>query len=171
MFSSTLNLVIFLVVAKETAESESKSPISADHEAAFSDKIIYQVLPPNGLPYSIQNNENGIRLFELQSGPQTSPYYNFVTPQIPTLADFHGNPLLSALLLSSSLGIPTYKYQGFNHPDHLPVNPYIALLLSQYGRYLPINSLNGKGIYYYGASNNYHNNKPFGSYKVFEESK
>lgn len=77
------------------------------------------------------------------------------------------NPLIAAILLTSTLGL-MHKEQGFNHPQHLPVNPYVALFLSHYGRYLPLNGRK-HGIYGYTASNNYHNNKPFGSYKISED--
>lgn len=85
--------------------------------------------------------------------------------ELETIAN--NNPLFAALLLTSSIGIP-HKPQGFNHPQHLPVNPYIALFLSHYGRYVPIHGRK-YGIYGYTAANNYHNNKPFGSYKIYED--
>ncbi|XP_017770270.1 PREDICTED: uncharacterized protein LOC108557997, partial [Nicrophorus vespilloides] len=84
-------------------------------------------------------------------------------------AVFESNPLLAALYLSSSLGIPPVS-TGFNHAQHLPINPYVALLLSHYGRYLNLPpNRTSKGIYGYTASNNYHNNKPFGAYKIQED--
>ncbi|KAF2906115.1 hypothetical protein ILUMI_00066 [Ignelater luminosus] len=85
--------------------------------------------------------------------------------EIHTIVD--ANPLLAALLLSSILGIEA-KSPGFNHPQHLSTNPYIALLLSHYGRYIPLYG-GGHGIYGYNAANNYHNNKPFGAYKIYED--
>lgn len=85
------------------------------------------------------------------------------------------NPLLAALVLSQSLGIPSAgAASGFNHPAHLPINPYVALLLSHYGRYIQPAAILGRhqrGIYGYAAANNYHNNKPFGSYKIYEDAK
>lgn len=77
------------------------------------------------------------------------------------------NPLLAALLLSTTLGIPPTVY-GFNHPQHLPTNPYLSLLLSHYGRHIPAFGV-GHGLYGYTAANNYHNNKPFGAYKIYED--
>lgn len=77
------------------------------------------------------------------------------------------NPLVTALMTASSLGIEPKPLQ-YNHPDHLPVNPYVALLLSHYGKYIPIYGAN-YGLHAYNAVNNYHNNKPFGSYKVHED--
>lgn len=76
------------------------------------------------------------------------------------------NPLITATMFSSNLGVVP-KNLHYNHPEHLPLNPYIALLLSHYGKYVPIYGT-GYGIYAYNAVNNYHNNKPFGSYKVNE---
>ncbi|KAK9738870.1 hypothetical protein QE152_g9451 [Popillia japonica] len=78
------------------------------------------------------------------------------------------NPVLATLLLSYNLHISADS-PGFNHPQHLPINPYVALLLSHYGRYIPLSSgssSSGRGIYGYTAANNYHNNLPFGSYKI-----
>lgn len=77
------------------------------------------------------------------------------------------NPLIAAVMLSTSLGIPP-KPLHYNHPEHLTINPYIALLLSHYGKYVPVYGSN-YGLYAYNAVNNYHNNKPFGSYKVYED--
>ncbi|GJQ72661.1 hypothetical protein Trydic_g1323 [Trypoxylus dichotomus] len=80
------------------------------------------------------------------------------------------NPVLATLLLSYNLHISPDS-PGFNHPQHLPINPYVALLLSHYGRYIPLSgsSSGGRGIYGYTAANNYHNNLPFGSYKIYTD--
>ncbi|KAL1508966.1 hypothetical protein ABEB36_003779 [Hypothenemus hampei] len=80
------------------------------------------------------------------------------------------NPLLATLLLSATLGIPPEGVKSKNHSDYGSINPYIAVLLSQYGRYLPGHVLDKKGLYYYAAANNYHNNMPFGTYKVNENT-
>ncbi|XP_015112892.1 uncharacterized protein LOC107038355 [Diachasma alloeum] len=53
--------------------------------------------------------------------------------------------------------------KGYNSPIHPPPSPVIALVLSQYGRYLPITR--GPRVYSYMAVNNIHNNQPFGQYK------
>ncbi|KAG6456251.1 hypothetical protein O3G_MSEX009617 [Manduca sexta] len=66
-----------------------------------------------------------------------------------------------------------FKARGYNSPDHLPVDPLLAVFLSHYGHYLPTaygirnNYNNGYG---YLASNNIHNNKPFGMYKMFSDT-
>jgi len=65
---------------------------------------------------------------------------------------------------------------GYNSVEHLPPDPFVALFLSHYGKYLP--AVHGFGsvgnryrnLYSYLASNNIHNNKPFGSYKIYEDS-
>lgn len=62
---------------------------------------------------------------------------------------------------------------GYNNLNHLPVDPLLAVFLSNYGFYLP--SLYGikanyNNLYGYLASNNIHNNKPFGMYKVFSDT-
>lgn len=63
-----------------------------------------------------------------------------------------------------------YRYNSLNH---LPVDPLLAVFLSNYGLYLP--SLYGiksnyNNLYGYLASNNIHNNKPFGLYKIFSDT-
>ncbi|KAJ3641164.1 hypothetical protein Zmor_027681 [Zophobas morio] len=77
------------------------------------------------------------------------------------------NPLAAALALSSSLRLNP-KLPGYNHAEHLPLNPYVALLLSHYGKYAPVYGT-GRGLYGYVAANNYHNNQPVGAYKIFED--
>ncbi|XP_018326589.1 uncharacterized protein LOC108737906 [Agrilus planipennis] len=77
------------------------------------------------------------------------------------------NPLIPALALNSYLyRFPTISKS--NHPELLPLNPFVSLLLSHYGRYIPLRKLHGRSIYGYSAANNYHNNKPFGAYKIYE---
>ncbi|OWR47188.1 hypothetical protein KGM_211469 [Danaus plexippus plexippus] len=61
----------------------------------------------------------------------------------------------------------------YNNANHLPLDPLLAVFLSNYGHYIP-------GLYGYPrgfsnlygnlASNNIHNNKPFGSYKLFSDT-
>ncbi|XP_059045703.1 uncharacterized protein LOC131841406 [Achroia grisella] len=65
-----------------------------------------------------------------------------------------------------------YGY-GYNSRNHLPVNPLLAVFLSNYGYYLP--SLYGlhnnyRNLYGYLASHNIHNNLPFGYYKIFSDT-
>lgn len=62
---------------------------------------------------------------------------------------------------------------GYNSLDHLPPDPYVALLLSHYGRYLPAGNVlttQYRNLYSYLAANNIHNNKPFGAYKIYEDA-
>lgn len=62
---------------------------------------------------------------------------------------------------------------GYNSLDHLPPDPYVALLLSHYGRYLPAGNIlttQYRNLYSYLAANNIHNNKPFGAYKIYEDA-
>ncbi|CAH0559440.1 unnamed protein product [Brassicogethes aeneus] len=77
------------------------------------------------------------------------------------------NPLIAALLLGTSLALPQKSFAS-NHPGLPPVNPYVALILSNYGRYLPLPKTT-RGIYAYAAANSYHNYQPGGTYKVTEE--
>ncbi|CAH0723462.1 unnamed protein product, partial [Brenthis ino] len=61
----------------------------------------------------------------------------------------------------------------YNSPEHLPLDSLLAVFLSNYGYYLP--GLYGfqrnyNNLYGYLASNNIHNNKPFGSYKIFSDT-
>ncbi|VVC90499.1 unnamed protein product, partial [Leptidea sinapis] len=69
--------------------------------------------------------------------------------------------------------IPIKVPLKYNNPNHLLVDPLLAVFLSNYGYYLPGNygiQSNYRNIYGYGASNNIHNNKPFGSYKLFSDT-
>lgn len=56
---------------------------------------------------------------------------------------------------------PFTNLDSYNSDLHLPTNPILALILSQYGRYIP----GSPRLYSYMAANNIHNNKPFGQYK------
>lgn len=61
----------------------------------------------------------------------------------------------------------------YNSPDHLPLDSLLAVFLSNYGYYLP--GLYGfqrnyNNLYGYLASNNIHNNQPFGAYKIFSDT-
>ncbi|XP_041988958.1 uncharacterized protein LOC121740352 [Aricia agestis] len=63
-----------------------------------------------------------------------------------------------------------YRYNSLNHA---PVDPLLAVFLSNYGYYLPGlfgYQRNYKNLYGYSASNNIHNNKPFGAYKIFADT-
>ncbi|KAJ0178019.1 hypothetical protein K1T71_006892 [Dendrolimus kikuchii] len=62
---------------------------------------------------------------------------------------------------------------GYNSLDHLPVDPILAVFLSNYGYYLPgMYGINRdyNNLYGYLASNNMHNNKPFGLYKIYSDT-
>ncbi|CAH3996628.1 unnamed protein product [Pieris brassicae] len=70
------------------------------------------------------------------------------------------------------INVPVRIPLRYNSPDHLPVDPLIAVLLSNYGHYLPgYYGVHGnyQNLYGYSASNNIHNNKPFGSYKIYSD--
>lgn len=84
----------------------------------------------------------------------------------------HANPVLAALLISSLLNVNRQlKPVAYNTPAHLPPDPYVALLLSHYGKYIARPGAFGHGLYAYSAANNIHNTKPFGSYKIVEDSR
>ncbi|CAK1541218.1 unnamed protein product [Leptosia nina] len=71
------------------------------------------------------------------------------------------------------INVPIKLPLSYNSPNHLLVDPLIAVLLSNYGYYLPgYYGVNGKyqNLYGYSAANNIHNNKPFGSYKIFSDT-
>nr|CAH7721192.1 unnamed protein product [Callosobruchus chinensis] len=86
------------------------------------------------------------------------------------------NQIATALVLSSILGLQPPSKNSYNHPELPPLNPFIQLLLSHYGRYLGHTqgkneaSWSGRGLYGYAAANNIHNNKPFGAYKIYEDA-
>lgn len=61
----------------------------------------------------------------------------------------------------------------YNSQNHYPIDPVLAVFLSNYGHYLP--GLYGfhrsyNNLYGYLASNNIHNNNPSGSYKIFSDT-
>ncbi|CAH2085137.1 unnamed protein product [Euphydryas editha] len=61
----------------------------------------------------------------------------------------------------------------YNSQNHYPIDPLLAVFLSNYGHYLP--GLYGfqrsySNLYGYLASNNIHNNNPSGSYKIFSDT-
>lgn len=61
----------------------------------------------------------------------------------------------------------------YNSQNHYPIDPVLAVFLSNYGHYLP--GLYGfqrsyHNLYGYLASNNIHNNNPSGSYKIFSDT-
>ncbi|KAJ8966077.1 hypothetical protein NQ317_001663, partial [Molorchus minor] len=163
--------VLLLLIWKWGVMNSKGEKNSVDLQSSYSDKVFYQYVTPV-VPFS-----------DVGDGSQTTGTYGYSTyipsnlsplsqAQIPRM-DLHTlieeNPLLAALLLSASLGLAA-KPSLSNNSELLPTNPYIALLLSKYGRYVPYRG-SAKGIYAYAASNNYHNNKPFGSYKVHEDAK
>ncbi|XP_049871034.1 uncharacterized protein LOC126370256 [Pectinophora gossypiella] len=71
------------------------------------------------------------------------------------------------------LPLPLKVLHRYNSLNHLPVDPMLAVLLSNYGIYLPYSyglHNNYRNLYGYLASNNIHNNLPFGPYKVFADT-
>lgn len=61
-----------------------------------------------------------------------------------------------------------YKFGIYER--HRPPDPMLQVLLSHYGRYLPLTGdLREYGFYSYSAGNDYHNNLPSGGYKVVED--
>ncbi|XP_013191151.1 uncharacterized protein LOC106135407 [Amyelois transitella] len=71
------------------------------------------------------------------------------------------------------LQIPLTVPQRYNSPNHLPIDPLVAVFLSNYGYYLPNyygQRNNYRNLYGYLASNNNHNNLPFGMYKIFSDT-
>lgn len=61
----------------------------------------------------------------------------------------------------------------YNSLNHLPGDPLLAVFLSNYGHYLQGQygiQNNYNNLYGYLASNNIHNNRPFGFYKLFSDT-
>ncbi|KAJ8919169.1 hypothetical protein NQ315_012155 [Exocentrus adspersus] len=164
-FFLLLALKLGLVLSKETFPNKESNQ---DLQPSNTGKVLYEYMAPViQIPDVYSENQ------ELQSYgyiPSTLPLLpQSQPPKIDLHAAIDGNPLLAALLLSASLGLSP-KPVAPNHPQLLPINPYIALLLSQYGHYVPLYG-SSKGLYGYAAANNFHNNKPFGAYKVHEDAK
>ncbi|CAK1579781.1 unnamed protein product [Parnassius mnemosyne] len=71
------------------------------------------------------------------------------------------------------LPIPIRYSSRYNNLNHVTVDPLLAVFLSNYGYYIPGQyglHNNYQNLYGYLASNNIHNNKPFGSYKIFADT-
>ncbi|CAH2215071.1 jg21884, partial [Pararge aegeria aegeria] len=69
--------------------------------------------------------------------------------------------------------VPVKLPMKYNNANHSPIDPLLAVFLSNYGHYIPsLYGFNGgyNNLYGYLASNNIHNNKPFGSYKIFSDT-
>lgn len=136
----------------------SNTAIASNHQNINSNKlqktreITYKGIPPQSSLSIIKANEK-----------LTTTNYEDSGLSLELAAN--RDPLLATFFHSANLGLHPKNF-GFNHPQHLPVNPYLALLLSHYGRYIPVYG-EGKGIYGYAAANNYHNNQPFGAYKLY----
>lgn len=81
----------------------------------------------------------------------------------PTKAHHSPDELTSAIASLDRLLRPLIDADSYNTSLHPPVNPVLALILSRYGRYVP--GTQNPRVYSYMASNNIHNNKPFGKYK------
>ncbi|KAJ8724210.1 hypothetical protein PYW08_015684 [Mythimna loreyi] len=106
----------------------------------------------------------------------TSSFYEILSKYNINSEDKLHNYDLSLQRKAQTLSASPYRVplpHGFNNLNHLPVDPLLAVFLSNYGFYLP--SLYGikanyNNLYGYLASNNIHNNKPFGLYKVFSDT-
>ncbi|KAJ8719257.1 hypothetical protein PYW07_016813 [Mythimna separata] len=106
----------------------------------------------------------------------TSSFYEILSKYNINSEDKLQNYDLSLQRKAQTLSERPYRVplpHGFNNLNHLPVDPLLAVFLSNYGFYLP--SLYGikanyNNLYGYLASNNIHNNKPFGLYKVFSDT-
>lgn len=106
------------------------------------------------------NREDKLSNYELSRQPQKFAHQN--------LRD-------SQNILYLPVPITHLPYHGHNSPYYVPVNPLLALFLSNFGYHLPgyhLNRVNGKYTNLYGnlASNNVHNNQPLGAYKISSDS-
>lgn len=112
----------------------------------------------NNLTNSLLRILNGYNIRSLDNSP------NYALSRINKNQNFNRN-----MYIPFPLRTP-YRYNSLNH---FPVDPVIAVSLSNYGYYLP--GLYGRNsnygnLYGYLASNNIHNNMPFGFYKIFSDT-
>ncbi|XP_062525205.1 uncharacterized protein LOC110385287 isoform X1 [Bombyx mori] len=118
----------------------------------------------NPLNYIHEKPENDLREGSLNTTAKLqdilSKYGININDDLPNYA------LSRRLTRSMPIKMPRYN-------NHLPLDPLLAVYLSNYGHYLPgVYGLNNKyyNLYGYLASNNIHNNRPFGSYKIFSDT-
>ncbi|KAL7298604.1 hypothetical protein TKK_0008374 [Trichogramma kaykai] len=74
---------------------------------------------------------------------------------------YPSDDLVKALLTLDKALKPLLDTDSYNSALHPPLNPVLALVLSRYGKYISSKSR----LYSYTATNNMHNNRPFGQYK------
>ncbi|KAG5890802.1 hypothetical protein JTB14_026923 [Gonioctena quinquepunctata] len=162
-----LILIIMEIIFIEDSCAVGKNENNSDLNSSQNEQVHYQYIDP-AEPYHDTNGDHHHHYYGYKTYTPTNLPLALQKPK-PDLQSFvNENPLAATLLLSSMLHLPP-KYSPANHPELLPINPYIALLLSQYGRYVPHYGSRG-GLYAYQAANNHHNNKPFGSYKIYEDN-
>lgn len=135
----------------EVTEDNDKSPATGD--------LGYQYNPPTDETQNLTSTFHKIlSKYNINSEDRLQNYDLSLQRKVP-------NPSTSAYRVPLPF--------GYNNLNHLPVDPLLAVFLSNYGFYLP--SLYGikanyNNLYGYLASNNIHNNRPFGLYKVFSDT-
>lgn len=97
-------------------------------------------------------------------------FYNKpISQNIKIFKDYYDKPeysfpdLTAVILELNRLIQAIEKTKSYNSVLHIPTNPTLALILSHYGKYTIETPKHHS--YSYAASNNVHNNKPFGQYK------
>ncbi|XP_044729449.1 uncharacterized protein LOC123292800 [Chrysoperla carnea] len=119
-------------------------------------------------PKTDQNQVFSVNSFQIAS-PQNEQFSN-------NALSLHYNSGFIALMINMLLKLYTIQKDGRfindvrrNSPELLPSDPYIELLLSHYGKYLPKFSGSPKHFYSHITVNNLHNNQPFGNYKYVQD--
>lgn len=128
----------------------------------------YSYTPPKlNLNYPKQNNftDNFLDILSRHNIKPEDELPNYILSRRTKI----GSPLHAVMFLP----IPLRVLPQFNNLKQLSVDPLLAVLMSNYGYYFPgsygIHS-RYRNLYGHLATNNIHNNKPFGSYKIFSDT-
>lgn len=123
--------------------------------------------PTSSLNYLTQNNITD-KFLDILSRHNIKP-----EDELPNYTISRKNKIQGPTNAFMFIPIPLRVLPQFNNLKQLSVDPLLAVLMSNYGYYFPgsygIHS-RYRNLYGHLASNNIHNNKPFGSYKIFSDT-
>ncbi|XP_011302104.1 uncharacterized protein [Fopius arisanus] len=127
------------------------------------------LIPVSNRPTEVETSRPVYEIIEDEYSPTSSPVKihsaveTLVSPSNIKNEKYHHDVQANAVATAITTLDWLMDNKGYNSPIHPPPRPVIALVLSHYGRYLPI--ARGPRVYSYMAVNNIHNNQPFGQYK------
>jgi hypothetical protein len=147
--------IVFVKPVKRIADAVSDEPIAAAYSVHE-----YQYPLPGDPQQKLPSRPPYPDVSKFHPHNHFSPHYppQFVAHE---LNNFYTKKLFSDV--PHTLGIHSY---------YKPPNPLLQVMLSHYGRYLPIPQfwgVQGNGLYSYSAGNDLHNNGPNGAYKIVQD--